>query len=177
MFIRRLQQNTKIAVKHFRAPVIEETSIFNLPYLQQREGPLYSNILLLKFTSHLQLTQKYEISALVDEYVIVSIHSEGRREFKEYPSLYFLLSGKTLASTGHKLTRAFGENIPLPRHVIISKCKNMDCIFCIQPVIRSLSKLIGSKLDQVLSADFFHEVPTSGICIILLTNKQTDKQL
>ena len=32
--------------------------------------------------------------------------------------------------------------------------------------------LMGSKLDQDPSSDFFHEDPTSSICVILLTNKQ-----
>ena len=39
---------------------------------------------------------------------------------------------------------------------------------------------MGSKLDQNTSSDFFHEVPTRSIRIILLTSKQakgqTDKQ-
>ena len=37
--------------------------------------------------------------------------------------------------------------------------------------------LMGSKLDQDASSPFFHEDLNSSICIILLTNKQTNKQL
>ena len=34
---------------------------------------------------------------------------------------------------------------------------------------------LRSKLDKDPSSDFFHEGPKSSICVILLTNKQTDK--
>ena len=35
---------------------------------------------------------------------------------------------------------------------------------------------MGSKLDQDPSSDFFQEDLTSSICIILQTNRQSDKQ-
>ena len=36
--------------------------------------------------------------------------------------------------------------------------------------------LMGSTLNPDPSSDFYFEIPTSSICVILLTNKQIDKQ-
>ena len=37
--------------------------------------------------------------------------------------------------------------------------------------------LMGSRMHQDLSSDFLEDDPTSSICIILLTTKQTDKRM
>ena len=36
--------------------------------------------------------------------------------------------------------------------------------------------LMGSKLDQELSSNFYHEDPSGIISIMLLTNRHTNKQ-
>ena len=73
-------------------------------------------------------------------------------------------------------TRAFGERIPLPRHVIITKWEILDFLVFLYPDCdpNQSQNLLESKSRTHLLI-FFHEDPTSSICLILLTNKQTNR--
>ena len=44
-------------------------------------------------------------------------------------------------------------------------------------MVSQITNLLGSNLSQGLSPNNFHEIPTSSICVILLTNRQTDNQI
>ena len=72
-------------------------------------------------------------------------------------------------------TKALRECRPLPRHVIISKPENLDFFFYPHGDTDQRANLMGFKLDQDPSSDFFHEFRSSSICIILLTGRQINK--
>ena len=55
-------------------------------------------------------------------------------------------------------------------NVIISKWENPDFFLYPYGDPDQPQNLIGSKLEQDTSSDFFHEVPSSSIYVILLTN-------
>ena len=62
-----------------------------------------------------------------------------------------------------------------PRHAIMRKWEYPDyCLLYLDDDPDHTQNLIGSKLDQDQSSDFFHDVKTSSICVILLTNRQTN---
>ena len=45
---------------------------------------------------------------------------------------------------------------------------------CNTKKLKISQNLMGSKLDQDPALEFFHELPNSSICIIPLTNRQTN---
>ena len=75
-------------------------------------------------------------------------------------------------------TRTLRECIPLPRHVVISKLKHFDYFFSLHldgdP--DDSQNFMESKFDQDPSSKFYQEYPTSSICIILLRDRQMDRQ-
>ena len=97
------------------------------------------------------------------------------KEFSEPPLLSVLhnvIHNKELIYKQEHLR----EHLHPPKNEIINKCKNLDYFFFYPDSDPDDSQnLMESKLDQEPSPDISQEDPTSSVCIILLTNRQTNK--
>ena len=95
------------------------------------------------------------------------------------PTTYSCLSPRSLYTVKtfsfQTQIRALGECTPPPRHVIISKWGKIWILLYPDSDPDHSQNLMGSKLEQDPSGFFsLEEGPTSSICVILQTNKQTN---
>ena len=79
------------------------------------------------------------------------------------------------ATNTQSMTRALGKHRPPPKQLIISIWK-IGGFVASRRWFRLLSKFNRIYLESRPIIWFFHEVPTSSMCLIIQVNRQTDKQ-